>query len=138
MELASYFKKDLRNQKYVCPKNLKAAHDVLVNNKQAIYRVHDEIRAAQNEQRRRENAIRQAEINRMNQEMDSSKYIQEKSKFFELAFVKDNLSITVLKNLKESQEEGEVYNHFVFTNDYFNKKIPSFFPLKSMVFALKQ
>ena len=122
LELASYFKKDLHNQKYVCPKNLKAAHDLLVKRKQAIDKVQDEIRAAQNAVRQRENAIRQAEIKRIKDEMDSSKYIEEKNKFFDLVFTEGNLSIRVLKSLEEFKEEGKIHIHCVFTNDYFNKK----------------
>lgn len=121
LELASYFKKDLRNQKYVCPKNLKAAHDVLVNKKRAIDRVQYEIREAQNAERQRENAIRQAETKRVKEEMDSSKYIEEKNKFFDLVFIDGSLSIRVLKNLEEFKNEGNAHNHCVFTNDYFNK-----------------
>ncbi|RZJ83177.1 MAG: PcfJ-like protein, partial [Chryseobacterium sp.] len=121
LELASYFKKDLRNPKYVCPKNLKVAHDALVKKKQEIDRVQDEIRAAQNAIRQRENAIRQAEIKRIKDEMDSSKYIEEKGKFFDLVFKDGDLSIRVLKSLEEFKEEGKTHIHCVFTNNYFNK-----------------
>ncbi|RZJ80062.1 MAG: hypothetical protein EOO20_26315, partial [Chryseobacterium sp.] len=121
-------KKDLRNTKYVCPKNFKAAHDALVKKKQAIDKVQDEIRAALDAVRQREYAVRQrefaiqqAEIKRIKDEMDSSKYVEEKGKFFDLVFAEGNLSITVLKSLEDFKEEGKVHNHCVFTNDYFNK-----------------
>lgn len=122
LELCSYFKKDLLNKKYVCPKNLKSAHDVLVKRKQAIDKIQDEIRAAQNAIRQRENEIRQTEIKRIKDEMDSSKYIEEKSKFFDLVFNEGDLSIKVLKTLEEFKEEGKTHSHCVFTNNYFDRE----------------
>ncbi|WP_165585745.1 PcfJ domain-containing protein [Pedobacter nototheniae] len=120
LELASYFKQDLHNPKYVCPRNLKDEHDILVKRKQEITRVEDEARAARNAILQERNAARSAEIKHIKDEMDSSKYIQEKGRFFGLLFTDGDLSIRVLKTLEEFKQEGKIHTHCVFTNNYFS------------------
>ena len=104
MDLLHYFNKDIRNVKYVCPKDLKKEHDKLVAKKRIIQKKREE-----QEQRRRA-------------QIDNEFYLSEKSKFFDLQFTNGPLVIIPLKSVQEFIEEGDKLKNCVFTNRYFAKK----------------
>lgn len=111
LELLDYFMKDLSNSKYVCPKDLKKEHDRLMNKKRLILE-------AETRERNRLQAIeRQKQL-----EQSIIDYVERCSKFFELEFTKNNISITVLRSVDEFKEEGDVLKHCVFTNEYYLKE----------------
>ncbi|NCT92924.1 MAG: hypothetical protein GXC72_00745 [Chitinophagaceae bacterium] len=104
LDLLIYFQKDLHNAVYVCPKNLKKEHDRLVNKKR------DRQRREEIERRRRE--IEQADI------LFRSKI----EKFTGLQFKSGEIVVKVLESVKEFEQEGEILNHCVFTNEYYAKE----------------
>jgi hypothetical protein len=111
LDLLRYFNKDLRNAKYVCPKNLKAEHDRLMNKKREIIRLEDAEREKQrviNRQQKLEKAI--------------VEYVERWKNFFDLEFKKGNISISVLKSIDEFKEEGDELKHCVYTGEYYLKK----------------
>lgn len=119
LDLLRYFKKDLRNVVYVCPKNLKLEHDRLMRKKRAILRIEEIERERLNEIRRQhklEDAIVQ--------------YIERFQKFFDLKFTSGNISIEVLKSIDEFKIEGDELKHCVYTNAYYLKE-------KSLILSAK-
>lgn len=118
MALLSYFNKDLRNSKYVCPVNLKKEHNVLMKRKQKILDIREE-----------ERRIASAEARRLNDEKKLRKleehkdlYIQQKQHFFDLILKDGDLVITPLKSVDEFKDEGHELEHCVFTNDYYDRE----------------
>jgi DNA-directed RNA polymerase subunit RPC12/RpoP len=104
LELLRHFNKDLRNPKYVCPKNLKLEHDRLVKKKRDI-------------ERKQELATQRKEI-----EKSEKIYNELKSNFFNLQFSSGSLIVVPLKSVQEFMEEGDILQHCVFTNKYYNRK----------------
>ena len=104
LELLEYFGCDLRNAKYVCPKNLKAEHDRLVDKKRKKQEREAKIRHRE-EAIKRENAYRE--------------FIQ---RFLDLEFVDKEIQINPLKTIEEFEIEGKELKHCVFTNNYFKKE----------------
>lgn len=104
ISLLHWFKKDLSCSAFVCPDNLNEAHDRLVSKKRAVQRkkyllqIRSEIQKAQ------------------------VLYTQEKEPFFGLRFSQDNLSLSVLENIRDFMEEGDLLSHCIFTNEYYTKK----------------
>jgi hypothetical protein len=111
LDLLKFFKKDIRNAKFVCPKNIKKEHDLLMNKKREIHR---------NEERERErlNAIKRQE----SLEKAIVEYVQRNQHLFDLEFKQGNISIQILKSIDEFKEEGDELKHCVFTNEYYLKK----------------
>lgn len=111
LELLRYFKKDLRNAIYVCPKNIKKEHDRLMNKKREILRLEEQERA------------REAAIKRQQKlETAAVQYVEHFKKYFDLEFTKGNISIKVLQSVDEFREEGDELKHCVFTNEYYLKQ----------------
>jgi DNA-directed RNA polymerase subunit RPC12/RpoP len=104
LDLLRYFKKDIHNAKFVCPKNLKAEHDRLVEKKRERQR-HEEL-----ERKRR--AIKEAQI----------LYAEKIKRFAGLKFTDGLITVKVLETVKEFEEEGDRLKHCVFTNDYYEKE----------------
>jgi len=111
LDLLHYFKKDLHNAKYVCPKNLKKAHDILMRKKQEIQQREEQERAERN-------------LTRKQQKLEKAivEYVERTRKFFELEITSGNISITVLKSVDEFKDEGDELKHCVYTNEYYLKE----------------
>ena len=103
VQLLIYFRKDLRNSQYVCPSDLKLAHDRLVSKKRII-------------QRREKLITMRSEI-----EQAQKEYIKQKKKYFELEFSKNNITVKVIETVREFMEEGDDLGHCLFTNEYYKK-----------------
>lgn len=119
LDLLRYFKKDLQNAVYVCPKNLKVEHDKLMNKKREILRlqaIEDEKLRVIKRQQRLEKSI--------------TDYVERWKNFFDLEFKKGNISISVLKSIDEFKEEGDELKHCVYTNEYYLKE-------KSLILSAK-
>ena len=94
---------DTHNAKFVCPADLKAAHDKVMEKL-------DRIRAKKRLERQMKE-IAEAEV-----------VFAEKIKpFLTLCIKKDNCTIAPLKSVKEFFEEGVAMHHCVFTNGYYKK-----------------
>lgn len=106
IDLLKHFGKDLRNQKYICPANLKREHTRLVEKK-----------------REQDKKIR---IEKMRERLDKEqvKYAEQKSRFFDLAFCEADIAIKPLESVEEFMNEGDNLKHCVFTNGY-HKKVDS-------------
>ncbi|PPL04922.1 PcfJ domain-containing protein [Parapedobacter indicus] len=103
MDLLKYFRKDLRNPKFVCPSNLKREHDRLVKKKRV-------------EERRRE-----VEAMRRYMEEEQAAYEKAKQAFFGIQFKAGHISVRVLEHVREFMEEGDIHKHCLFANKYFRK-----------------
>lgn len=104
LDLLRYFRKDLHNAHYVCPKNLKREHDRLV------------------EKKRKEEELKSAERKRIKQLRDEEIFKKLKSMFFGLRFSKGDIEVRVLESVKEHLEEGDRMKHCAFTNEYYLKE----------------
>lgn len=104
LNLLKYFNRDVLNPIYVCPKNLKKAHDKLVEKKKTI------------DKKRR--------LAEMREKIDDEQkeYQREKQMFFGLRFVKGNIVIKPLENVEEFMIEGEDLGHCVYSSEYYKKK----------------
>lgn len=104
IDLLQYFMKDTRSPKYVCPANLKKAHDKLMAKKiKEIWK----------------NTI---EENKKQIGKNQRHYFKAKKQFFGMIFSEKNISINVIETIKEFLEEGCIHNHCVFTNEYYKKQ----------------
>lgn len=119
LDLLRYFKKDLHNAKYVCPKNLNLEHDRLMKKKRAILRVQEQ------ERERLQTIKRQQKL-----EQAIIEYVERNKKFFDLEFSTGNISIKVLQSIEEFKEEGDELKHCVYTNEYYLKE-------KSLILSAK-
>lgn len=107
LQLLKYFKKDVQNAKYICPDDLKQAHDMLVAKKMKI----EEIKRLKREQE---------ELAKLQKRQDI--YLNNKGKFFGICFSDGPLRIKVLESVEEFYKEGEIMHHCVFSNKYYEKK----------------
>ena len=107
LNLLTRYHKDLHNAYYVCPANLKRAHDLYVAKKK---RDDEKARKARDMQRL-------LELKKYAED-----YIKEKSKFFDLKLSDGKIVVIPLKSLEEFKKEGEIMHHCVFSNEYFKKK----------------
>lgn len=117
LDLLSRYKKDLRNAHYVCPPNLKRAHDKYVARRSKDWATECEIRE-------RDRAIREEQRKKQlieNIPENNAIYQQEKGKFFDLQFSDGTISVCVLKSIEEFREEGNEQEICVFTNEYYQK-----------------
>lgn len=111
LDLLRYFNKDLRNAKYVCPKDFKKEHDRLMHKKFKIERAE---RAA---------IERLRDIKKRNNlKIARKEYVERFKKFFDLEFSKENISIKVLSSINEFKTEAEELNHCLFVNEYYLKE----------------
>lgn len=103
IDLLQYFQKDIHNSFYGCPKDLKQAHDHLMDKKRKI-----QLREKLEQQRKELGA---AQI----------KYEKQKARFFDIEFVDENIVVKTLKTVEEFMKEGDELHHCVFTNEYYKK-----------------
>lgn len=103
ISLLRFFRRDLHNPKYVCPANLRKAHDRLVRKKRDL--------------------DRKQKIAEMRKRLDKEQvaYANSKSKFFGLVFTRGNIQIKTIESVEEIMIEGDILNHCVFTNAYHKK-----------------
>ncbi|GIZ08344.1 PcfJ domain-containing protein [Flavobacterium sp. UMI-01] len=119
LDLLRYFKKDIHNPIFICPKNLNKEHDRLMNKKRKII-----------DARNRERERLEAEKRQQKLEKATVEYVERNQKLFDLEFTKGNISITILKSIDEFKQEGDELKHCVYTNEYYLKE-------KSLIFSAK-
>lgn len=103
VQALEYCGKDIRNAHYVCPDNLKEAHDLWTGR-----------RAQAMERERTRKKLEEA----MKREAE---FIRLKSKFFDLTISDGTIDIVVLDSIKAFKEEGETMHHCVFSNSYYDR-----------------
>ncbi len=104
IKLLRHFGKDTSSPKYLCPTDLKAEHDRLVERKRKE-REREELR------KRQAKAAESEEL-----------FHKLKSKFFGIAFSDGALQVRVLESVAEYVAEGTAMHHCLFTNDYYSKE----------------
>lgn len=97
--------KDLRSPYYVCPKNLKEAHQ---------RELEEAERRAEARERAREVALME-ENNLLDEE-----YKEARGKWFGWEVREGSVTLSVLKSVKEFWEEGKEMHHCVYTNKYYD------------------
>lgn len=100
----AYLEKDLHNAHYVCPKNLKRAHDYYIRKK-------NEKEVGKTIAANLQKAIKH-----------TPKYIQDKQKFLGLEFGDHSIKIRPLRSVVEFLEEGEILKHCVFKAGYYDRQ----------------
>ena len=114
LDALDYCGKDLRNPKFICPDNLREAHDFWIAKKQAK---RDE--ADRRRERERQKTVEQRYYK--NAKQDEAQYQKVKSKFLNLEFIDQEIVIKPLQSVREFLEEGQYMHHCVFTNKYYSK-----------------
>lgn len=104
LNLLQFSGKDLRNVKYVCPEDLKARHDKLVDKK------------------RRMDELKRIEEQKKKAKVDQKKYAKSKGVYFGICFIQEDLCVKVIESVEEVIQEAEAHKHCVFVNRYFDKK----------------
>ena len=103
-------KKDVRNPHYICPDDLRLAHDTCVRKIRAI-----------DERKRREADIRRQEQEALQRREDAEKFLKAKSRFFGLAITDGEIEVRVLESVEEYIEEGMTQHICVGTARYYSK-----------------
>ncbi len=96
--------KDTHSPKYVCPADLKAEHDKLV------------------EQRNRKEERERLALRRKEAAQYEKDYLLQKGKFFGILITDGTLNIRVLESVAEIAEEGTLMHHCVYANAYYRKE----------------
>ena len=110
MSLLAYFGKDLRNAHYVCPKNLKVAHDRLLSKKDA------------REAKLRQDRDRMEAIRRREKLMkDIAGFYERMEKFFGMKITDGNIVICPLESITQFYQEGKAMHHCVYKLGYYNR-----------------
>lgn len=104
IDMLRHFGKDISNSKFVCPADLKAEHDILMQKRTK-------------QEKRRLLMERMAEAARYEQE-----YRKLKGKFFGIVITDEILEIKVLESVAEFVEEGTAMHHCVWDNKYYLKE----------------
>lgn len=97
---------DIRNPKFVCPTNLKAAHDEAL---ELCTRYED----AQRKNKDKEKLLENKKVVR--------KYELARKKFMGMLISDDKIKIEVLSTVKSVMEEGYAMHHCVFANEYYKR-----------------
>ena len=104
LDLLTEFGKDTHNAYYVCPSDLKAAHDRLM------------------EKKRRITEAKEAEERRLNAIKHEAAYKKTHGSFFGISFDNGIIFVHVISSVSEMAEEGKAMHHCVYENGYYKKK----------------
>lgn len=102
IELLEYFHKDTHSPHYICPEDLKTAHDRLMDKKTRIEKA---------EELKRQIA---------KAEKYEKQYKKHRGMFFGICFGNEHIVITVICSVKEMAEEGTMMHHCVYANGYYD------------------
>lgn len=103
LELLDHFGLDTHNAHYVCPKDLKGAHDRLLARK------------------RKEDAKRRAEERMREAERWEAEYREKKDIYFGIVFGNEHITVSVVQSVADMAEEGAKMRHCVYENGYYKK-----------------
>lgn len=104
LDYLDYFGLDTHNAHYVCPADLKEAHDRMAN------------RHRQEEERRKAESEKEAA------KKYEAAYARSKGMYFGICFGNEDIVITVIQSVMEMLEEGETMHHCVYRMGYYKKK----------------
>lgn len=110
--------KDARNPKFICPQNIKVAHDEWQRKLEAKRE-----RERERIERQRELEAEQRYLNDVKRaKKEQKKYQKAKSKFFDLIFIDKELFVKPLVSIQEFIDEGKIHHHCVFINKYYDRE----------------
>lgn len=104
LTMLSSLGKDIRNAKYICPANLKKAHDL----------EHKKVNDLE--------ALKEIERKRADTKKHEEEYLKLKARFFDVEFSDDVIQVSVLRSVQEFLEEGAKMHHCVYSAEYYLKK----------------
>lgn len=104
LQLLNYFEKDLNSPKYVCPVDLMKQHDRLLKKKKELLRLLKLIQL------------------RDKIELSQKEFEQQKGFFFGFVIEQGDIQIKVIDSVQGFLEEGDIHDHCVFDNEYYEKK----------------
>ncbi len=110
LQLLESFGKDIRNPKFILPKNLKASHNELVLKKQKRL-----------EKERAERELIRQENERLKAEAEEALKGIKLELFKDFSFKRGDIKIVCLIEDEEVEKEGLILNHCVYTNEYHKK-----------------
>ena len=94
--------RDIRSAKYICPDDLKKAHD----------HWSDKFQQAERIRRDREQMIRA--------QKDEESFLKDKSRYFDIVIRDSEITISVLNSIEAYRAEGDAMHHCVFSASYYN------------------
>ena len=103
LELLDHFGLDTHNAHYVCPKDLKEAHDRLLARK------------------RKEEAKKRAEERMREAARWEAEYREKKGIYFGIVFGNEHITVSVVQSVADMAEEGAKMRHCVYENGYYKK-----------------
>lgn len=103
LAMIDFFKKDLRNPFYVCPENLKEAHDRYLKKKKTHDKAEKLIKLKQ-------------QI-----EKDQQDFLRQKGKFLDLEFTNGRITVKPLRSVKEFLDEADTLKHCLFESGYYKR-----------------
>jgi hypothetical protein len=104
LDLLNYLHLDTHNPRYVCPVDLHAEHDRLLERKRIA------------EQKKREEEKRKEALKW------ETTYREDKQAYFGICFGNEHLTITVIQSVSDMMEEGKAMHHCVFDMEYYKRK----------------
>lgn len=110
--------KDIRNPHFICPDNLREAHDHWL-------RCWQRKEERQREERQRQWIIEQQEQERkrlMEMEETKQEYLKQKAPYLNIVLTDGLITLHVLQSVDEFYEEGKSLSHCVFACNYFKKQ----------------
>lgn len=110
--------KDLRNPHFICPADLKAAHDFYMEKQQILLEREREQQRIAREAERLERERKRLE----DMAKEKEEYIRKKAAFLNLVLTDGLIIVKVLQNVEEFYEEGKAMHHCVYTNAYYNNE----------------
>lgn len=102
IKLLERFGKDIRNPKYICPRNLNADHSRLLNKDMKI---NNRVKYEQTKKEERENKL----------------FREAKKRLFDLIFTDGKINVVALKTPSQFKKEGEILKHCVYKSEYHKK-----------------
>lgn len=110
LHLLDYFHLDTHNAHYVCPKDLKKAHDELLKRKQKI------------EAKQRIENERKARVEKMGRmKLDIQSFIRRIQPFIGMEIKDKTIVIRPLESVTQFYQEGKTMHHCVYSNEYYKK-----------------
>ena len=103
LDLLNHFGLDTHNAHYVCPKDLKGAHDRLLARK------------------RKEEDKRKAEARMREAARWEAEYREKKGIYFGIVFGNEHITVSVVQSVADMAEEGAKMRHCVYENGYYKK-----------------
>ena len=118
LDLLSYFGKDINNPHYLFPSDFTNAHDIYMKRKRKKMDEEYEARRREYEKQAKERELQRI----IEREKKAEEFIRNKGKYFDITFSNSNFIVIVLSSLEAYKREGDILDHCVFSNTYYDRK----------------